>query len=106
MTTKLRRARSVLATALVLVAGVILAMRTADAAARTTVVAYFDNSNGVFAGDDDDGVADGGALPAQVVGGSSSGRRPGLTRSPTARTGCGPITLHQLRTRRQIRPRP
>lgn len=52
MTTKLRRARSVLATALVLVAGVILAMRTADAAARTTVVAYFDNSNGVFAGDD------------------------------------------------------
>lgn len=45
MTTKLRRARSVLATALVLVAGVILAMRTADAAARTTVVAYFDNSN-------------------------------------------------------------
>lgn len=52
MTTKLRRARSVLATAMVLVAGVILAMRTADAAARTTVVAYFDNSNGVFAGDD------------------------------------------------------
>lgn len=52
VTTKLRRARSVLATALVLVAGVILAMRTADAAARTTVVAYFDNSNGVFAGDD------------------------------------------------------
>ncbi|CAM4346943.1 virulence factor Mce family protein [Mycobacterium basiliense] len=54
MTTKLRRARSVLATALVLVfvAGVIVAMRAADGSARTIVVAYFDNSNGVFAGDD------------------------------------------------------
>jgi phospholipid/cholesterol/gamma-HCH transport system substrate-binding protein len=41
------------ALALLLVAGVItLAMRTAGAAARTIVVAYFDNSNGVFAGDD------------------------------------------------------
>ncbi|BBZ69774.1 Mce family protein Mce3D [Mycobacterium paraseoulense] len=51
---KLRRARSVLATvlALMLVAGVIVAMRTADGGARTVVVAYFDNSNGVFAGDD------------------------------------------------------
>ncbi|BBX73019.1 virulence factor Mce family protein [Mycobacterium shinjukuense] len=54
MTIRLRHARSVLATALVLVlvAGVIVAMRTADGAARTIVVAYFDNSNGVFAGDD------------------------------------------------------
>ncbi|WAC93913.1 virulence factor Mce family protein [Mycobacterium sp. Aquia_213] len=54
MTTKLRRSRSVLATTLilVLVAGVIVAMRTAGEAARTVVVAYFDNSNGVFAGDD------------------------------------------------------
>ncbi|OBI98810.1 mammalian cell entry protein [Mycobacterium alsense] len=54
MTTRLRRARTVLATALalVLVAGVIVAMRAADAAERTTVVAYFDNSNGVFAGDE------------------------------------------------------
>ena len=43
-----------LATALVvvLVAGVIVAMRTAGESARTLVVAYFDNSNGVFAGDD------------------------------------------------------
>jgi phospholipid/cholesterol/gamma-HCH transport system substrate-binding protein len=54
VTTKLRRARSVLATALalVLVAGVIVAMRTTDDTARTIVVAYFDNSKGVFAGDD------------------------------------------------------
>ncbi|OSC38944.1 virulence factor Mce family protein [Mycobacterium decipiens] len=54
MTTGLRRARSGLATALalVLVAGVIVAMRTRSDAARTIVVAYFDNSNGVFAGDD------------------------------------------------------
>lgn len=54
MTAKLRRARSVLATALalVLVAGVIVAMRTTGDPDRTVVVAYFDNSNGVFAGDD------------------------------------------------------
>ncbi len=54
MTARLRRGRSALATALalVLVAGVIVAMRTAGDATRTTVVAYFDNSNGVFAGDD------------------------------------------------------
>ncbi len=54
MTAKLRRARAVLATALVvvLVAGVIVAMRAAGESARTLVVAYFDNSNGVFAGDD------------------------------------------------------
>ncbi|GAB7142381.1 virulence factor Mce family protein [Mycobacterium riyadhense] len=35
-----------------LAAGVIVAMRTAGETARTIVVAYFDNSNGVFAGDD------------------------------------------------------
>lgn len=54
MTATLRRARSVLATALalVLVAGVIVAMRSAGGGTRTVVVAYFDNSNGVFAGDD------------------------------------------------------
>ena len=54
MTAKLRRARSVLATALalVLVAGVIVAMRNTGDTDRTVVVAYFDNSNGVFAGDD------------------------------------------------------
>ncbi|MEE3064557.1 MAG: virulence factor Mce family protein [Actinomycetota bacterium] len=54
MTTKIRRSRTVLATTLilVLVAGVIVAMRSAGAAARIVVVAYFDNSNGVFAGDD------------------------------------------------------
>ncbi|MDP7724627.1 virulence factor Mce family protein [Mycobacterium sp. TY814] len=54
MTTRLRRARSVLATtlALVFVAGVIVAMRTAGDTGRTVVVAYFDNSSGLFAGDD------------------------------------------------------
>ena len=52
--TRLRRFRVVLATtlALVLVAGVFVAMRAADEAARTVVVGYFENSNGVFAGDD------------------------------------------------------
>jgi phospholipid/cholesterol/gamma-HCH transport system substrate-binding protein len=54
VTARLRRARSVLATtlALVFVAGVIVAMRTTGDSARTNVIAYFDNSNGVFAGDD------------------------------------------------------
>jgi phospholipid/cholesterol/gamma-HCH transport system substrate-binding protein len=52
--TRLRRARAVLATTLVLVfvAGVFVAMRAADRTAQVMVVAYFDNSNGVFAGDD------------------------------------------------------
>jgi phospholipid/cholesterol/gamma-HCH transport system substrate-binding protein len=52
--TRLRQARVVLAITLVLVliAGVVVAMRAADQTARTIVVAYFDNSNGVFAGDD------------------------------------------------------
>jgi phospholipid/cholesterol/gamma-HCH transport system substrate-binding protein len=54
VTAKLRRARPVLATTLilVLVAGVVVAMRAGGEAARTIVVAYFDNSNGLFAGDD------------------------------------------------------
>ena len=54
MITRLRQARSVLATALVvvLVAGVLVAMRASDQAARTIVVAYFDNSNGIYAGDE------------------------------------------------------
>ncbi|GAB4927927.1 Mce family protein Mce3D [Mycobacterium kiyosense] len=54
MITRLRRARAVLATTLilVLVAGVVVAMRTGDQAARTLVVGYFDNSNGLFVGDD------------------------------------------------------
>jgi len=44
----------VLATTLVvvLVAGVFVAMRASDQAARTIVIAYFDNSNGLFAGDE------------------------------------------------------
>lgn len=54
MTARLRQARLILATtlALVLVAGVLVAMRTSEQTARTTVVAYFDNSTGVFPGDD------------------------------------------------------
>jgi phospholipid/cholesterol/gamma-HCH transport system substrate-binding protein len=54
VTTRLRQARVVLATTLVLVfvAGVVVAMRAAGEAARTIVVGYFDNSNGVFSGDD------------------------------------------------------
>ena len=54
MIARLRRARVVLATTLivVLVAGLFVAMRAAGEAARTVVVAYFDNSNGVFSGDD------------------------------------------------------
>ncbi|HSS24089.1 MAG TPA: virulence factor Mce family protein [Mycobacterium sp.] len=54
MIARLRQARVVLATTLivVLVAGLFVAMRAADVAARTVVVAYFDNSNGVFVGDD------------------------------------------------------
>jgi len=52
--TRLRNARVVLATTLVLalVGGVVVVMRAAGEAARTIVVGYFDNSNGVFAGDD------------------------------------------------------
>jgi phospholipid/cholesterol/gamma-HCH transport system substrate-binding protein len=51
---RLRRARVVLATTLivVLVAGLFVAMRAAGEAARTIVVGYFENSNGVFSGDD------------------------------------------------------
>jgi phospholipid/cholesterol/gamma-HCH transport system substrate-binding protein len=54
MMTRLRRARVVLATtlALVLVAGLFVAMRVSDRTGRTTVVGYFDNSSGVFPGDD------------------------------------------------------
>ena len=54
MIARLRRARVVLATTLivVLIAGLFVAMRAAGEAARTIVVAYFDNSNGVFSGDD------------------------------------------------------
>jgi phospholipid/cholesterol/gamma-HCH transport system substrate-binding protein len=54
VTGKLRRARVMLGTTLilVLVGGLFVAMRSADRAVRTIVVAYFDNSNGLFAGDD------------------------------------------------------
>lgn len=51
---KLLRFRAVLAIILaaVLVGGLFVVNRATDQAARTTVVAYFDNSNGVFPGDD------------------------------------------------------
>ncbi|HEX5256824.1 MAG TPA: virulence factor Mce family protein, partial [Mycobacterium sp.] len=55
MTTTLRRRpRTILATILVvlLAAGLFVAMAAADHVARTVVVAYFDNSTGVFPGDD------------------------------------------------------
>jgi phospholipid/cholesterol/gamma-HCH transport system substrate-binding protein len=49
-----RHARPLLATTLTLalVAGVFAAVRASDQSDHTTVVAYFDNSNGVFPGDD------------------------------------------------------
>ncbi|KUI31773.1 mammalian cell entry protein [Mycobacterium sp. IS-1496] len=49
-----RRARPWLAAVLValLVVGTVVALRTANTVDRTHVVAYFENSNGVFAGDD------------------------------------------------------
>jgi len=50
----LRHARRVLATtlAVVLAAGLFAAMRASDHIARTTVVGYFDNSTGLFSGDE------------------------------------------------------
>jgi phospholipid/cholesterol/gamma-HCH transport system substrate-binding protein len=54
MMTRQRRPRVLLATLLVVVlaAGVFVVMRVTGQIARTTVVAYFDNSTGVFPGDD------------------------------------------------------
>ncbi|MDH6246404.1 phospholipid/cholesterol/gamma-HCH transport system substrate-binding protein [Mycobacterium sp. OTB74] len=51
---KLRNARGRIATGLVLVliAASFVAVQLADRMARSTVVAYFDNTNGVFSGDD------------------------------------------------------
>lgn len=52
--TRLRNPRAALAVILVLVllAGVFTAVYSAGRITRTTVVGYFDNSNGVFPGDD------------------------------------------------------
>lgn len=49
-----RRARPILATvlALVLAAGVFVVVRASEQAAQNTVVAYFDNTTGLFPGDD------------------------------------------------------
>ena len=53
MMARLRRPHVILATLLVvLAAGVFVAVRVTGRIARTTVVAYFDNSTGVFPGDD------------------------------------------------------
>jgi phospholipid/cholesterol/gamma-HCH transport system substrate-binding protein len=54
MSRRLRRARVVLATVLVvtLAAGVLIAARNNDRIGKTLITAYFENSNGLFAGDD------------------------------------------------------
>ena len=54
MTGRLRRVRRVLAAtlALTLAAGILVAARAADHGEKTWVTAYFENSNGIFAGDD------------------------------------------------------
>lgn len=54
MTATLRRGRTILAAvlAVTLAAGVALVVRHADLISKTWVVAYFENSNGLFAGDD------------------------------------------------------
>jgi phospholipid/cholesterol/gamma-HCH transport system substrate-binding protein len=54
MMTRLRRPRVLLATLLIVVlaAGVLVVLRVTDQIARITVVAYFENSTGVFPGDD------------------------------------------------------
>jgi phospholipid/cholesterol/gamma-HCH transport system substrate-binding protein len=51
---RLLQSRTVLATALavLLIAGVVELMRASEQTARTVVVGYFDNSSGLFAGDD------------------------------------------------------
>jgi phospholipid/cholesterol/gamma-HCH transport system substrate-binding protein len=51
---RLLQSRKVLATTLVvlLISGVVVLMRATDQTARTVVVGYFDNSSGLFAGDD------------------------------------------------------
>lgn len=54
MAGRLRRGRGGLAAVLVLTlaAGILVAARAADQSGRTWVTAYFENSNGIFAGDD------------------------------------------------------
>ena len=54
MAGRLRRGRGGLAAVLVLTmaAGILVAARAADQGGRTWVTAYFENSNGIFAGDD------------------------------------------------------
>ena len=51
---RLLQSRKVLATTLVvlLISGVVMLMRATDQTARTVVVGYFDNSSGLFVGDD------------------------------------------------------
>lgn len=54
MSVKLRRARIVLAAvlAVTMAAGLVVLVRNADRVGKTWVTAYFENSNGLFAGDD------------------------------------------------------
>jgi phospholipid/cholesterol/gamma-HCH transport system substrate-binding protein len=52
MTTRKVRIGAALILVLVLIAGAVVALRPDHAGGRTTVVAYFDNSNGIFQGDE------------------------------------------------------
>jgi len=51
MQTKRTRFPAAVVLVVTLIAGAVVALRSADEAARTHVVAYFDNSNGIFTGD-------------------------------------------------------
>ena len=49
---RIRRSWIVVGLVVLLVAGVVVVLRTSDTINRTNVVAYFENSNGVYVGDD------------------------------------------------------
>jgi phospholipid/cholesterol/gamma-HCH transport system substrate-binding protein len=52
MTSRLARTALAVVLAVVLVTGTVVALRATDKAGRTHLVAYFDNSNGIFRGDE------------------------------------------------------
>ena len=49
---RIRRSWLIVGLVVLLVAGVVVVLRTTDTINRTNVVAYFENSNGVYVGDD------------------------------------------------------
>src|SRR5215213_11247500 len=49
---RIRRSWIAIALVVLLVAGVVVLLRTSDTINRTNVVAYFENSNGIYVGDD------------------------------------------------------